>query len=116
MFHDPIHHAHVFRETAACGLETRSGAGPAVKLALRIKFAFAKEAPAAWNVMVYRNTVTRGKLGNGGAGSDDHASDLVAEYPGGSDQSVLNFFNVRATNAAGVDANKDFSIRGPWHG
>src|ERR1700735_161734 len=115
---DPRHGANVFREAAAVGIEAGCEAYFLISGALRKEFSFAIETIAARNMMEADHAIARFELGDTTADFDYRASKFVAENLWRRDETVMNFLDVRATDAAGSHAEEKFTFAdfGDRHG
>ena len=106
---NPVHDADVFGKAAAGGLKGGGGADLLVGVALGVGVFAAKVAGAAGDVVEGHGAVSLFPGGNVLADGCDRAGHFVAEDAGGVVGAGVDFFQVGAADAAGVDAQEDFA-------
>src|SRR5579863_9831300 len=103
---NPIHNADIFREASAGRFKSRGAPYPLIGEALGECLVTAVVALAAGDVMEDHHTVTWLEAAHVGADGGDYAGSFMAEDPRRGMGSCGDFFEVRATDAAGVNAEE----------
>src|SRR5580693_773342 len=102
--------AHIFREPAAVGIESRRQSRLLITRALRKKFPFAVKTIAARNVMKTHHPVAGFELGYACADLYHRASQLVPQYLRRRHKPMMDFLDVRATYPASRHAKQQLAF------
>ena len=106
---DPVHHPYVFGETAAGGLESGGAADFFVGGALGEGFVAAVVALAAGDVVEDDDAIARMEIGDAFTDDGDDTGSFVSEDAWGGVGSGMDFLEIGAAHAAGVDADEQFA-------
>jgi hypothetical protein len=107
--HDPVHHAHIFGKAAAGGLKSCSNADLLVDRALRERFFAAVVAVTTRDVVKDHAAVSGREALDIFPRRDHDTRGLMAEYARRRMRTSMNFFEVGAADAAGLDAQEYLS-------
>ena len=108
-FHDPVHHAHILRKTAARRFKPGRDADFLVNGTLRIKPPAAVKTIAARNMMERNHPISGSEASNARSSGSDNAGRLMPENSRCWEQIVFNLFEIRMANAAALDTNQQFA-------
>jgi len=109
VLNNPVHDANVLGEAAAGRLEAGGATDFFVGRALGESLVLAVETLAARNVVEDHDAVAGAKVADALADGGDNAGGFVSENSRGGVRAGRNLLEVGAANAAGVNADKEFS-------